>query len=191
MKSLSRPNIILTGFMATGKTTVGILLAKSLQYRFVDTDQLIEQQCGMAVHEVFRIRGEQVFRDMEADIARELGGVEGVVISTGGRLMLDPANAQALTAKGRVFCLVATPEEILRRVSADNRGKRPLLDTANPLARVVELLQERREGYAQFTQITTSGRSPQQIVGQILETLGHDSAGERVTATTSHHNRPR
>jgi shikimate kinase len=178
MKSLSLPNIILTGFMGTGKTTVGTLLAKRLQYRFVDTDQLIEQRCGMTVHEVFRTRGEQVFRDMEAETARELGGGEGVVISTGGRLMLDPANAQALTAKGRVFCLVATPEEILHRVSADNGGKRPLLDSANPLARVVELLEERRGGYAQFTQITTSGRSPQQIVSQILEILGHDSGGE-------------
>lgn len=170
-------NIILTGFMGTGKTTVGLLLAKKLHYRFVDTDQLIEQRSGMTVHEVFRTRGEQVFRDMEAETARELGGVEGVVISTGGRLMLDPANAQALAAKGRVFCLVATPEEILRRVSAEKGGKRPLLDTANPLARVVELLEERRGGYAQFTQITTSGRSPQQIVRQILDILDQDDGG--------------
>lgn len=170
-------NIILTGFMGTGKTTVGLLLAKRLQYRFVDTDQLIAQRCGMTVDELFRTRGEKVFRDMEADTAREFGGGEGVVISTGGRLMLDPANARVLTANGRVFCLVATPEEILRRVSADNGGKRPLLDTAKPLARVVELLEERRGGYAQFTQITTSGRSPQQIVRQIVDILDQDDGG--------------
>ena len=157
--------------MGTGKTTVGMLLAERLQYRFVDTDQLIEQRCGMTIHELFRTRGEQVFRDMEAGAARELGGGEGMVISTGGRLMLDQANSQALTANGQAFCLVATPEEILRRVSADSGGKRPLLDTADPLARVVELLEERRQGYARFTQVITTGRSPQEIVDQLLDSF--------------------
>ena len=84
---MSKPNIILTGFMATGKTTVGKRLAEQLDYDFVDTDELIVERSGQTVAEIFRQKGEAAFRRMESEISQELGGKEGLVVSTGGRLM--------------------------------------------------------------------------------------------------------
>ena len=147
---MSKPNIILTGFMATGKTTVGKRLAEQLDYVFVDTDELIAERSGQTVAEIFREKGEAAFRRMESEIAQELGEKEGFVVSTGGRLMLDPANAAALSRRGRVFCLVATPEEILQRVESDTQVRRPLLEVPDPIERIVELLQQREADYGRF-----------------------------------------
>lgn len=160
---MSKPNIILTGFMATGKTTVGRLLAQRLGYDFVDTDELIEARSGQSIAEIFREKGEAAFRGMEAAIARELAEQEGLVISTGGRLMLDAANAAALSKRGRVFCLVATPEEIVARVADDTGVRRPLLEVPNPIERVVELLQEREEDYGRYPQMVTSDKIPEEV----------------------------
>lgn len=166
--NMSRPNIILTGFMGSGKTTVGNLLAKQLDYHFIDTDQLIEERVGMTVQELFRTQGEAVFRDMEAAVARELGAKQGLVVSTGGRLMLDPGNAKALGDSGRVFCLVATPEEIFKRVSTDESNKRPLLETANPMDRIIGLMQERQAGYGQFSQLVTTAKSANEVTQNLI-----------------------
>ena len=171
---MRKPNIILTGFMGSGKTTVGNLLAGQLDYDFVDTDHVIEQRVGMTVQELFRTQGEAVFREMEAALARELGAKEGLVVSTGGRLMLDPENAKALGDTGRVFCLVATPEEIFKRISTDGGAKRPLLATANPMDRIIELLQERQDGYCRFFQIVTTGHSPEEVAENLLKIFRED-----------------
>ncbi len=166
---MNRPNIILTGFMGSGKTTVGKLLARKLSYDFIDTDQMIEQRCGMTVLELFQTKGEKIFRAMEADISQELGARRGLVVSTGGKLMLDPDNAQALRAAGRVYCLVASPEETFKRVSLDTSAKRPLLDTVSPLDKIAELLRERQAGYNQYCQIVTTGKSPEEVAENVLE----------------------
>ena len=165
---MRRPNIILTGFMGSGKTTVGNLLAGQLDYDFVDTDHVIEQRVGMTVQELFRTQGEAVFRQMEAAVARELGAKEGLVVSTGGRLMLDPENAKALGDTGRVFCLVATPEEIFKRVSTDAGTKRPLLATANPMDRIIGLMQEREAAYGQFSQLSTTAKSADEVTQNLI-----------------------
>ena len=165
---MRRPNLILTGFMGSGKTTVGNLLAKQLNYGFVDTDHLIEERAGMTVQELFKARGEEVFRAMETEVAKELGAKEGLVVSTGGRLMLDPDNAKALGDSGRVFCLVATPEEIYKRVSTDVGAKRPLLATANPMERIIDLLQEREAGYGRFSQLVTTAKSADEVSQNLL-----------------------
>ena len=167
--TMTRPNIILTGFMGSGKTTVGRLLARQLGYDFIDTDHLIEERCGMTVQELFKIKGEQAFRAMEAGIAQELGAGQGLVVSTGGKLMLEPTNARALGASGQGFCLVASAEETLKRVSVDKGAKRPLLDATNPADRIVQLLQERQAGYSMFCQIVTTGKSPQEVAENLLE----------------------
>ena len=160
---MSKTNIILTGFMATGKTTVGRLLAEQLGYDFVDTDELIEARSGLTIAEIFREKGEAAFRKMEAAIAQELSAKEGLVVSTGGRLMLDAANAAALSRRGRVFCLVATPEEIMARAESDTEARRPLLEVANPIERIVELLKQRDEGYGRFPQMVTSDKIPEEV----------------------------
>ena len=100
-----RKNIILTGFMGTGKTTVGKLLAQRLGYRFVDTDELIQARQKRSIPEIFTESGEAAFRAMEREIAPELAAQEGLIISTGGGMMLDPANIVALAQKGQIFLL--------------------------------------------------------------------------------------
>lgn len=165
---MSKPNIILTGFMATGKTTVGKLLAQQLGYQFLDTDELIVERNKMTVAEIFQEKGEAAFRRMESDLARELAEKEGLVISTGGRLMLDPANAAVLSRRGRVFCLVATPQEILDRISRDHEVKRPLLEVPDPMQSIVELLQQREEDYGRFPQLMTSAKTPDEVTRNLV-----------------------
>ena len=165
---MAKPNIILTGFMGTGKTTVGRLMAKKLGYEFIDTDHLIEDEIGCSISDYFRTHGEVAFRQKETEMALRLSQSEGLVISTGGRMMLDPTNAEALSRTGRVFCLVATPEEILERVSHDS-NVRPLLQGANPLEHIVELLQQREKGYKRFSQFKTSAKKPNAIANELSE----------------------
>lgn len=162
-----RPNVVLTGFMGTGKTTVGRLLAHRLQYEFVDTDVLIEAR-GETIAEIFRSRGEDAFREIEHALAADLAARRGLVVSTGGRMMLDLRNDASLGRSGRVFCLVAPPDAILARVHRDDpRSERPLLSVADPRARIVELLAERAAGYARFEQVETDGREPGAVVDDI------------------------
>lgn len=167
-----RQNIILTGFMGTGKTTVGKLLAQALGYRFVDTDVVIEERHG-AISTIFAEQGEGAFRRMERTVAAELAVGDGMVIATGGRMMLDPENARALGENGRIFCLTATPDEILARVLNDEkRIERPLLAVPDPAQRILELLEARQEQYGQFCQIRTSGKGPSDVVQMIQQQLG-------------------
>src|SRR5690606_6565646 len=99
-------NVVLTGFMGTGKTTVGRLLAERLGFEFVDTDALITERHG-PIPEIFARDGEAAFRQFERALAAELAERSGLVVSTGGRLMLDPASAAALGNGAAVFCLTA------------------------------------------------------------------------------------
>ena len=170
-KTISKPNIILTGFMATGKTTIGRLLARQLGYEFIDTDYLIEDRCGQTIAEIFREKGETVFRAMEADVARELGDKVGLVIATGGGLVLDPANVTALKKQGRIFCLVATPEAILDRASRD-AVVRPLLADSSPMEQITELMKAREKAYLHFTQVETAGKTPDEVVRILLSHFG-------------------
>ena len=133
--------IVLTGFMGTGKSTVGRLLAEGLGLPFVDTDELIESRHG-PIPGIFASRGEDGFRDIERQVARELADCDGVVVATGGRFMLDPANQRALGGEARVFCLVADVDEILRRVM-NHAAERPLLAGRDPAGRLAALLDER------------------------------------------------
>lgn len=162
-------NIILTGFMGTGKTTVGRRLARRLQRPFVDTDALIVAKDGRAIADIFAQDGEAAFRAWERTVALELAQQQGLVIATGGRLMLDEANAAALIASGQVFCLTAVPQTILARVRDD--GKRPLLNVPDPAARIESLLEARREGYGRFHQIATDDKTADQIADEIIEAV--------------------
>ncbi len=171
---MSRPNIILTGFMATGKTVTGKMLADRLGYEFLDTDDLIVKRSGMSIAEIFDKKGEADFRRMERELARELGDKEGLVVSTGGGLMMDPVNAAALSRRGRVFCLVATPEEIFDRVSNDKHSIRPLLNVEDPMRHIREILKQRAGGYGRFQQIITSGRTPEEVACHLLDIFQTD-----------------
>ena len=167
-KTMPPKNIILTGFMATGKTTVGKLLAEELGYKFVDTDVVIVERSKMTIPDIFRTRGEAAFRRIESEVARDLGEREGLVISTGGGMMLNPDNAAVLSRKGRVFCLVATLEEILDRVLKDRHVKRPLLEASDPMQRIVDLMAEREEDYGSFPQMVTSEKTPDEVTRNLM-----------------------
>ena len=160
-------NVVLTGFMGTGKSTVGKRLAERLGYEFVDTDALIVARNGRSIPDIFRESGEAAFRQMETAVAQALRGKTELVIATGGRLMLDEANAAALLENGRVFCLTAEPEEIIARLDGDER--RPLLDVPDPAAQIRRLLDARAAAYGQFPQISTSGKSAEQVAEEIWE----------------------
>ncbi len=174
-----RPNVVLTGFMGTGKSTIGRLLAHRLRYELVDTDAVIEAR-GETIAEIFRTRGEDAFREIEHALAADLAGHRGLVVSTGGRMMLDARNEATLGRNGRVFCLVASPDAILARVHRDpTRRERPLLSVADPRARIVELLAERAAGYARFEQVDTDGRDPEAVVDEIEKRLNASADARR------------
>lgn len=163
-------NIVLTGFMGTGKSTVGRLLAERLGLEHVDTDKLIERRHG-PITRIFEELGESGFREIEREVAAELATDEGFVISTGGRLMLDEHNAELLSEGNRVFCLVADIDVIFERVMR-RRSSRPMLAGPDARARVTELLNERAEGYARFEAVLTDERPATRVVEEILRRLG-------------------
>ncbi|HEY5889958.1 MAG TPA: bifunctional shikimate kinase/3-dehydroquinate synthase, partial [Acidimicrobiia bacterium] len=160
-------NLVLTGFMGTGKTTVGHELATKLGMEFVDTDELIEKRHG-PISRIFETQGEAAFRDMERVIAKELGQRGGLVIATGGRMILDRSNFNELSRNGRIFCLVATPDEIHHRVTNDpSRKDRPLLKVDDPLQRIIELMTERQDEYGRFPQLITDHGGPRDIADEV------------------------
>lgn len=181
-------NIVLTGFMGTGKTTTGRLLAARLRRAFLDTDELIVQRTGKEISDIFAADGGQQFRRLEREIAAELAPLQNLVIATGGRLMLDPENQAALTPGNLVLSLQADPLEILRRISRDD-VRRPLLDVPQPEVRIAQLLEERAAGYDQFPQVPTSDRSAEAIVEEIIAAYhlqplpARQSAPQRLTVT--------
>jgi len=156
--------------MGTGKSTVGRVLADLLDLEFVDTDHLIESDHG-PIPVIFAEQGEVAFRSIESDVAAALADRDGLVIATGGRLMLGPDNATALEATGRVFCLHAPVEVILERVMGDGTAHRPLLDGDDPAGRIRALLTERATAYGQFEQVDTVGRTPAEIAANIAAHL--------------------
>lgn len=163
----ARRNIVLTGFMGTGKTTVGRLLAARLGYEFVDTDRVIEQRHG-PIQRIFAEQGEDRFRELEREVATELADREGLVVSTGGRMLVDPANAEALGASGDVFCLTASVDTILDRVRADGVEERPMLAGHDVRDRIVGLLHERAPAYGRFTQVATDDLDPAAVADAIV-----------------------
>jgi 3-dehydroquinate synthase len=162
-------NLVLTGFMGTGKTTVGHALAVKLGMEFVDTDELIEARHG-PIAKIFAEGGEAGFRAIEQRVARELGERTGLVIATGGRMILDPENFQSLSRNGRIFCLVATPDEIHHRVINDEtRRDRPLLQVEDPRERIIELMVERQHDYERFPQLVTDHAGPDVIADEVAQ----------------------
>jgi shikimate kinase len=159
--------------MATGKSAVGQVLASRLGYEWVDTDSVIESRHG-PIFEIFENDGEEAFREMERGLASELAARDGLVISTGGRMMLDPLCAERLGRNASVFCLTARPGEVLRRVRSQVGPPRPLLAGNHPADRIAELMAERAEGYERFEQIETDRMSLDQVADEIMERLEHD-----------------
>ncbi|MDG1410956.1 MAG: shikimate kinase [Acidimicrobiales bacterium] len=159
-------NIVLTGFMGTGKSTVGRLLAIELGRDFVDTDNMIVSRHG-PIAEIFADHGEAHFRSIERDLARELAAQVGLVVATGGGMLLQDEVGEAL-AGHQLFCLTAPADVIVARVLADSSGVvRPLLAGPDAEANAVQLLTERALRYRMFEQVDTDGLTPAQVVAEI------------------------
>ena len=139
------PNLVLIGFMGCGKSSVSRRLSGLTGHRYVDTDELVVQTEGRSIPEIFSRNGENYFRDVEQRSLENLVGVCGIILSTGGGLVLRPANRQTLKRIGIVAWLDASPDVLFER--AMRSGKRPLLQTEDPRKTFDELLCVRRELY--------------------------------------------
>lgn len=161
-------NIVITGFMGTGKTEVGQEVARRLGRRFIDMDELIAERLGMTIAEAFATQGEASFREQERSLCQELAPMTKTVIATGGGTLIPTENRQALARNGLLFCLTCEPEEILRRL--ERVEGRPLLDVADKRQRIKELLAERSLTYAQIPcQIDTTSLTVEETAGRVIE----------------------
>lgn len=166
-------SVILTGFMGTGKTTIGRQLAQRLGKGFVDTDQQIEQLEGRSVVDIFAAAGEGYFRELERRVVAEAVKMDAVV-ATGGGAIVDAANFEHMRAAGPIICLTASVEVILQRTA--RHQNRPLLDAKERRQRVEELLRERSAAYARAdVAIDTSTRSVDNILDDIVAFLQRES----------------
>ena len=164
--------VVIIGFMGTGKSTVGKLLAAKLDRRFVDLDDLIVESAGRPISEIFRTEGEPSFRKLErAALMRALAD-EGVVLATGGGAACREDNLTLMLDRAEVVALSATPEEVLRRTGKGSG--RPLLDGAgDPLGTARELLKSREPFYARaHVRIDTVGKRPEEVAAAALAALG-------------------
>ena len=159
---------MLIGFMASGKTTVGRLVAEHLEREFLDLDHLVEETAGMKVPELFRTRGEPAFRKAESEALDRALKMDGIVLATGGGAACREDNLQAMLASSFVVALSAPPAEVLKRTGG--ASGRPLLDTAaDPLAEARRLLAEREPFYARaHLRVDTVGRPPPEVAAEIV-----------------------
>ena len=185
-----KDNVILTGFMGTGKTSLGKLLATKLGRPFIDIDKKIEAEQKLSIPKIFEQFGEEHFRELERAAVKELSERRGLVIATGGGTIKDEENIRLLKSSGVLICLTTEPEEIFNRTS--RRGERPVLDSGekairneelgirNDSRRVVNerletikrLLAERKKFYDRADyQIDTTEWSPIQIIDDICRYL--------------------
>ena len=155
----------------SGKSTVGRQLARRLGLPFFDSDQVIEQRLGCSIREYFAREGEAAFRDLEAQVLRELAQGPAAVVATGGGAVLREANRDTLRAAGQVIYLRSTPEELYRRVRHDTQ--RPLLQVSDPMARLRAMHAERDPLYraAAHFQIETGRPSVPTLVNMIVMQL--------------------
>jgi len=165
-----RENIVLVGFMGSGKSSIGRSIAKKLGFQFVDTDYIIQERSGRSISEIFQASGEEAFRVLETRALESLRHLKRCVVATGGGAVLREENRAILRHLGFVVCLTASEEVTLQRVSRNT--KRPLLQTENPRETLRSMLASRQESYAtvaQFTLDTTLLTQPEAADLVVLE----------------------
>lgn len=170
-----KTSIALIGFMGTGKTVVGEALSKKLARKFVKLDSLIEQRVGKSIADIFEQDGEEVFRELEIEITKEVAKDKNLVVDCGGGVVLNQINIDRLRREARIVYLTALPRVILSRVS-DDGGRRPLLKGANKASNIQELLGLREPFYqrAADIEINTSKLDINSVAEQIINELEKD-----------------
>lgn len=178
--AMSRPNLVLSGFMGTGKSTVGRILAERLGMRFADTDACIEAESRMAVSEIFRLQGEPAFREIEHEMCKRLAGGQNQVIATGGGALLNPDSRQALEQTGVVVLLTCDQRVLLKRLQESaRRGERPLLrdDLETTIARI---LQQRDPIYSSIAlKVDTTHLTPEEAADAVSRLYLAEAVGGR------------
>lgn len=178
-------NIFLVGPMGVGKSTLGPLLASALNYRFCDTDSLIERIAAKPIAEIFASDGEAAFRDLESQVLAEVASYTHMVVATGGGVVLRSANWGYLR-HGLVVWLAAEPEQLVQRLHQDQT--RPLLAQGDRLATLQRLDQERRSLYAQADVcIAIANHSPQRLLELTVTALHHSLRDPLPTEPNSGH----
>jgi len=172
-------NVFLVGMMGAGKTTAGRLIARRLKRPFYDSDHEIERRCGVKVPVIFDIEGEAGFRQREAAVIAELTTLEDVVLATGGGAVLAAASRRLLAGRGTVIYLHAQPDALYARVRQDKN--RPLLATADPLARLRELYAQRDPLYREIADVVVD-TGPQSAQGLARQLLGRLREGWKLSA---------
>ena len=168
---------MLCGIMGSGKTSVGRLLARRLDWEFIDTDGRIEREQGRSIAEIFESQGEAAFRTLERDVLEKLPA-RGAVIALGGGAVTEPDNRELLRRKGTLIWLDAGPEALAGRVG--RATSRPLLaglDPAGRLERLRELRAARAAAYGEADlRVATDDLTPAQVCGAVLAALGWEDA---------------
>ncbi len=163
-------NIALTGFMAVGKSAVGRKLAGKLGRHFVDLDKKVEKSEGMKVKDIFSLKGESYFRQVEKQTLREVLSQDDQVIATGGGVVMDQENLRLLREKSFLVCLTAKPEVLFRR--AGNNRQRPLLEAGDRAQQIQKLLAQRQSNYERaHIVIDTSNLTVEQVAKKIIALL--------------------
>ena len=163
--------IVLIGFMGTGKSATGLILARRTGHPLLDTDEMVSAHFGLPVPEIFASFGETAFREIETKVLGELPSNSAGIVVTGGGIVLRSENVRRLRELGRVICLEADLETLLKRLS--NRGPRPLLQTEDPRATLTQLLRARDSRYREAADIRvdTSCLTPDQVADTVLKRL--------------------
>ena len=165
-----KKNIIITGFMGTGKTVVAIELASKLGMKFIDMDQLIEERQEMSIADIFVRYGEKYFREQENKLVQELSQKENMVIATGGGTFLNLDNTRILNQEGQIICLYANPQALYNRLKKNNN--RPLIKGKNVLNKINYLLEKRKQIYDNFEdKVDTTDLTIQEVVDNIINIL--------------------
>lgn len=163
-------NIVLIGFMGTGKSQIGKRLAKELRMSYLDTDELIEKREKDSISAIFRKRGEEYFRGLETKVVKEVALLDNYVISSGGGVVLREENITVLKKNAFIICLLASPQVIFGRTKGNEN--RPLLEVNNQKKRIGELLELRKPYYEKAGfRVDTSTLSSEEVVGKIVKFL--------------------
>jgi len=172
-----KTNIALIGFMGTGKTAVGQLLANKLGKKFVELDLLIEQKAGKSIPDIFQQDGEVAFRELEIEVAKGVAKGSNLVIACGGGIVLNKINTDRLRENARMVYLTASPGVILKRVASE-AGQRPLLEVDNPALTIREMLRFRGPFYERAADITinTSKLDINSVAEQMIGKLKDDES---------------
>jgi shikimate kinase len=164
----SPPHLILVGLPGVGKTTIGRAAARKLGREFLDFDREIERRSGMPVREIFRLKGEEHFRELEFALTKELSAAGGMVLSPGGGWITQVRSVELLRPTGRIIYLRASPEAVARRLRRVET--RPLLAERDPVVALRELYQKRRALYETADTVLDAERfARQQLIAKVVE----------------------